>query len=257
MVQVHKLSIHLLVRSSSVIPWDEGESVVATIPRFSLTPSARNAFYLILILLFVSFLSSLAPASHHIFLHPSQPLSATLQTFFSFSLPHFLPPAPITTLMCSFNPFSFFESLSHPPHWMLLPWTLSNKVLPLPDNFHHPSLETQIGSDYECPRPGFYTANAANSWGWTCWASGRWFVVVGDDVDLPPLSPFSKTPRIRSRVWGEKVDSVIRIDSRMERVGKWKRSKVMKKRGGEEKDYEKKEELVLKGKQGSNESYWW
>ena len=116
MVQVHKLSIHLLVRSSSVIPWDEGESVVATIPRFALTPSARNAFYLILILLFVSFLSSLAPASHHIFLHPSQPLSATLQTFFSFSLPHFLPPAPITTLMCSFNPFSLFESLSHPTH---------------------------------------------------------------------------------------------------------------------------------------------
>ena len=71
---------------------------------------------LILILLFVSFLSSLAPTSHHIFLHPSQPLSATLQTFFSFSLPHFLPPAPITTLMCSFNPFSLFESLSHPPH---------------------------------------------------------------------------------------------------------------------------------------------
>ena len=87
-------------------------------PKISLTPtsSARNAFYLILILLFVSFLSSLAPVSHHIFLHPSQPLSATLQTFFSFSLPHFLPPAPITTLMCSFNPFSLFESLSHPPH---------------------------------------------------------------------------------------------------------------------------------------------
>ena len=52
------------------------------------------------------------------------------------------------------------------------------------------------------------------------------------------------------------MDSVIRIDSRMERVGKWKRSKVMKKRG-EEKDYEKKEELVLKGKQGSNESCCW
>ena len=44
------------------------------------------------------------------------------------------------------------------------------------------------------------------------------------------------------------MDSVIRIDSRMERVGKWKRAKVMKKRGGEEKDYEKKEELALKGK---------
>ena len=62
----------------------------------------------------ISFFSSSRFSSHF---PPSQSTTfCHTSNFFSFSLPHFLPPAPITTLMCSFNPFSLFESLSHPPH---------------------------------------------------------------------------------------------------------------------------------------------